>query len=605
MRRSERCSRRPGVLVIGGGIAGQAVCEAVRARDADVPLTLVCGEAAPALRPRAALGTLLAGEQDVDALRLRPDELVRRTRGSTLRAGGAVDRLDPEAGAARARRRQRALHFDHAVLCTGSRPARAAVRRDANCAGRPRFRDPADCEAIGRRGGRRRGSAAVSSAAACSGSRRRTGSRGAACAVTVVHLIDRLMERQLDAAAAALLRAGDGGARRRGPLEHADRGDPRATGDGASAACGSPTASDARRATLVVVAIGITAARRARPRGRPGVRARHRRRRRACATSHRACSPSASARSTAASSRDRRPDPRPGRGRGRHGLGGDGSARYAGSIPTREAQGDGGRPRHDRRRPRATRAVVVELTRRTGTYRKLVTDAGGRGRSARSCSATPAAPSCSLDAVQHRPRDRRPARAAGRGERRRRAAELPDTAQVCNCNGVCKGEIVERDPRRAASARPQEVVSVDPRRLGLRVAASRSSPSCCGSSAAGAAEEPAYLCPCSAQTREAARRASCASDDLDVGLASSRQPAAPGRDCGACKPGLALPGLEERQAGRFREERHARFINDRVHANIQNDGTFSRRAADPRRRRHAGRAAADRRRRRQATRCRW
>ena len=33
-----------GILVVGGGIAGQAVCEAVRARDPHVPLTLVCGE---------------------------------------------------------------------------------------------------------------------------------------------------------------------------------------------------------------------------------------------------------------------------------------------------------------------------------------------------------------------------------------------------------------------------------------------------------------------------------------------------------------------------------------------------------------------------------
>jgi nitrite reductase (NADH) large subunit len=47
-----------------------------------------------------------------------------------------------------------------------------------------------------------------------------------------------------------------------------------------------------------------------------------------------------------------------------------------------------------------------------------------------------------------------------------------------------------------------------------------------------------------------------------------------GRDCGACKPGLAYL-ISEIRAGRHREERHARFINDRVHANIQNDGTFS------------------------------
>jgi nitrite reductase (NADH) large subunit len=47
-----------------------------------------------------------------------------------------------------------------------------------------------------------------------------------------------------------------------------------------------------------------------------------------------------------------------------------------------------------------------------------------------------------------------------------------------------------------------------------------------------------------------------------------------GRDCGACKPALAYL-VSEINANRHREERDARFINDRVHANIQKDGTFS------------------------------
>src|SRR5207245_8290684 len=47
-----------------------------------------------------------------------------------------------------------------------------------------------------------------------------------------------------------------------------------------------------------------------------------------------------------------------------------------------------------------------------------------------------------------------------------------------------------------------------------------------------------------------------------------------GRDCGACKPGLAYL-VSQVCNNRHREERHARFINDRVHANIQRDGTFS------------------------------
>ena len=47
------------------------------------------------------------------------------------------------------------------------------------------------------------------------------------CPVTVVHLMDRLMERQLDAHGGRAAAPGDGGARRRGRARAPDRGDPR------------------------------------------------------------------------------------------------------------------------------------------------------------------------------------------------------------------------------------------------------------------------------------------------------------------------------------------------------------------------------------------
>jgi len=51
------------ILVIGGGIAGQAVCEALRRREPEVPLVMVCGE--PRLPyDRVTLSTLLASEGD-------------------------------------------------------------------------------------------------------------------------------------------------------------------------------------------------------------------------------------------------------------------------------------------------------------------------------------------------------------------------------------------------------------------------------------------------------------------------------------------------------------------------------------------------------------
>ena len=88
----------------------------------------------------------------------------------------------------------------------------------------------------------------------------------------------------------------------------------------------------------------------------------------------------------------------------------------------------------------------------------------------------------------------------------------------------------------------------------------------------GAAEEATFLCPCRRQTREELA-AVVRERGLDSVSALSEACGA-GRECGACKPGLAYL-VSEICGNRHREERHARFINDRVHANIQNDGTFS------------------------------
>lgn len=47
-----------------------------------------------------------------------------------------------------------------------------------------------------------------------------------------------------------------------------------------------------------------------------------------------------------------------------------------------------------------------------------------------------------------------------------------------------------------------------------------------------------------------------------------------GKACSDCKIGLTYV-VSEVNANRHQEERHARHINDRVHGNIQKDGTFS------------------------------
>jgi nitrite reductase (NADH) large subunit len=87
-----------------------------------------------------------------------------------------------------------------------------------------------------------------------------------------------------------------------------------------------------------------------------------------------------------------------------------------------------------------------------------------------------------------------------------------------------------------------------------------------------AANEPFYLCACRKQTREELA-ATIRADGLDA-VSQVGELCGTGHDCGACKPALAYL-VSEINGNRHREERDARFINDRVHANIQNDGTFS------------------------------
>jgi nitrite reductase (NADH) large subunit len=152
------------------------------------------------------------------------------------------------------------------------------------------------------------------------------------------------------------------------------------------------------------------------------------------------------------------------------------------------------------------------------------------------------------------------------------AAELADTAQVCNCNGVSKSQLV-------ASVRGgiKSVTGVmDATRAGKG----------CGSckllvtqivewAAGGAAEEdpsaswyvpgvPMDKAELMAAIR--AQRLTSVSAVFDA-LAGGREDA---------KSKMGLVSLLRMMWGKeYVDERDARFINDRVHANIQKDGTFS------------------------------
>jgi len=61
------------IVIVGGGIAGQAVCEALRDRDGEIEITLVCGESS-APYDRVRLSEILVSGEDPETLQLRPLE---------------------------------------------------------------------------------------------------------------------------------------------------------------------------------------------------------------------------------------------------------------------------------------------------------------------------------------------------------------------------------------------------------------------------------------------------------------------------------------------------------------------------------------------------
>jgi nitrite reductase (NADH) large subunit len=542
---------RPRVLVVGGGIAGQAVCEALAAR-ADV--TLACGE--PRLPyDRVSLGRLLAGET-LDALQLRPADWYR-DRGVDVRLGTWIAELDLDAGTARTGDGE-LLAYDRVVLCTGS-DALVPPMAGADTAGVEVFRGPEDCERIVQAAASSRRAAVIGGGLLGLEAAYQLATMGVP--VSVVHLMGRLMERQLDGPAAQLLAPAIEGLGVEVLLEHATEA---VLADDAGGVRGLRFASgNELECDLVVVAVGIrpqvalaaasgldvergivvddrmTASH---PRALAvGECAQHR------GIVHGIVAPIHDQAAVAA----------------RTVVGED--AHYAGSVPTAKLKVMGidlvtaGAAEGER--------AVVVADERAGTYRKLVLH-DGRAAGAVLLGDTRGS-ELLLDAVRTAKEVPDPLRLLHDASQAT-AAELPDAAQVCNCNGVCKGDIVQAI-RTGDLGSTQEVVAVT--RAG----------SGCGSckpvvaellsiERGGAVEEATYLCPCRKQTREELAGIVRAEGLESVSELSASCGA--GRDCGACKPGLAYL-VSEVHGNRHREERHARFINDRVHANIQNDGTFS------------------------------
>ena len=150
-------------------------------------------------------------------------------------------------------------------------------------------------------------------------------------------------------------------------------------------------------------------------------------------------------------------------------------------------------------------------------------------------------------------------------------AEMPESEIICGCNGVSKGAII-------GAIHQNSITTLTELRSCTR--ASSSCGSCTGlceqllrAVAPDFQEETrTTLCSCVPfsyeQLRDIVRGQQLKSVQEVLNVYGNR------KGCEVCKPALSYM-LDMLWCGGHDEDRSARFINDRVHANIQKDGTFS------------------------------
>ncbi len=153
-------------------------------------------------------------------------------------------------------------------------------------------------------------------------------------------------------------------------------------------------------------------------------------------------------------------------------------------------------------------------------------------------------------------------------------AALPDDAEICGCNGVCKGKITEAIGTLGLKA-------LDDVRAHTKASAS------CGSCTGlveqlmkvtlGDAYNPAAvhaMCPCTHLGHDDVRRLIVAKALRSIPDPMQSLEWKTSCGCAKCRPALNYYLLATWPA-EYVDDSQSRFINERVHANIQKDGTYS------------------------------
>jgi nitrite reductase (NADH) large subunit len=152
-----------------------------------------------------------------------------------------------------------------------------------------------------------------------------------------------------------------------------------------------------------------------------------------------------------------------------------------------------------------------------------------------------------------------------------RVALIADTETICGCHGVTKGQIIEAIHQRGVCTLAQ-LKEVTRASTGCGSCATQCQDLLRAVAPVFEEEVRKVLCKClpysEEQLRQIARtqRLQSVQEILDI--------YGNGLGCEICKPALSYL-VDMLWCGEHREDRAARFINDRVHANIQRDGAFS------------------------------
>ncbi len=156
-----------------------------------------------------------------------------------------------------------------------------------------------------------------------------------------------------------------------------------------------------------------------------------------------------------------------------------------------------------------------------------------------------------------------------------RAAAMPDDAEVCGCNGVCKGTIVK-------AIKEKGLFTLEDVRKHTK--ASASCGSCTGlveqilmftvggDYSSSAKAKP--LCGCTDHTHQEVRDVIRANKLLTIAAVMHFMEWRTPDGCSSCRPALNYYLLST-WPHEAKDDPQSRFINERAHANIQKDGTYS------------------------------